>query len=311
MRISARMLISAVPCLAAWLTSCSSESMPTGPELLPGQFCDVSPAWSPNGEWVAFFRGGRDGMDDSTWGLFKVRADGSEETRILNWPDAHGVLTIDWSEQDWLLISTADWGVYKVRPYGRTVKTWLYTGRSLGASWSPDYGRAVVGGWAALWIVDSAGSFAALLDPADSIYRSECLGPGWGSNGKILHLRYIGHRNDPVIAQVDPTSLKVDVLDSGYVGQGRGYPKWGIGKAFLFDRREANKHPQLWRVDSVGAPQRCLTCEDVLKEGAGEFDVHPLTGQIVYATLRTGGLFVMEYDGSNKRQLTWPEGKTP
>lgn len=290
------------------IVSCSCKDKPTGPVLGPGQFQDASPAWSPDGSWIAFFRGGV--LGPSTWGLYKVRSDGSGETRLLSWPASGGILTIDWSDQDWLLVSTHDATVYKVRPDG-SGKTVLYGGPGLGASWSPDESRAVFIVEVALWIVDSAGNNAALLDPADSIFSGQSLMPDWGSNGKILHLRYIGNQNDPVIAQIDPLTLQLDILDTGFVGQGREHPRWVSSNSFMFVRYETNKHPQIWQADSAFSAPSCLTCEDVLTEGAGQFSIHSTTGQIVYANVKHGGLSIMDADGTNKRQLTWPEGVQP
>jgi len=287
------------------LVGCSCRDKPTDSVVGPASFYDVSPAWSPNGDLVAFNRGGP--LGPSTWGLFMIRSDGTDETRILDWPQSRGILTIDWSDRDWLLVSTFDETVYKVRPDG-TDKTVLYGGPAQGASWSPDESQLVFRPGFELWLVDSAGTNPRLLDPADTLLQGFSLNPDWGSGGMILHLRYVGNTNDPVIAQINPLTLQVTILDSEYVGGGRDYPRWVDSSAFLFFRYEINKHPQIWRVDSAFATPRCLTCEDMLNEGGGEFAISPVTGEIVYANSKHGGLSIMEADGSNKRQLTWPGG---
>jgi Tol biopolymer transport system component len=290
--------------LGAALIGCSFNSIPIGPVLGPAQFYDVSPAWSPDGRWIAFHRGGPVGAP-SGWGLFKIKTDGTQETKLLDSADSHGILTIDWSDQDWLLVSTFNATVYKVRPDG-TNKTVLYGGPAQGATWSPDGSQIAFRPPSTIWIMDSAGQNVRLLDTADTVFQGERAMPDWGEGGQILHLRYVSSQAHPLVAQVDPQSLVLTVLDSGYAATVIAYPKYADTSSFVFIKYDDGRHPQLWRVDSAFAPARCLTCGDDLNEGGGEFDMLASSGEIVYANSRHGGLSIMDANGSNKRQLTSP-----
>ena len=286
--------------------SCTEKSVdPPPPTMGPAQFCDVSPAWSPDGQWIAFMRGGPGGS--STWGLYKVKSDGTQETKLLDWANSHGILTIDWSEQDWLLVSTFNATVYKVRPNGRG-KTVLYNGSSHGASWSPSGDQVVFRRNWVLWVMDSAGQNQRVLDPQDT---SPSLHPDWGASGQIIHLRSIAGAGGHAIAQIHPQTLAVEVLDSGYSQIGISYPKYANHSGFVYIRRDDGIHAQLWQVDSAFAQARCITCTDVYNEGAGEYDIFHATGEVVFANSKHGGLSIMSADGTNWRQITDPRSLVP
>ena len=291
--------------LVSCLLGCSSSENPISPPARgPITVNDGSPAWSPDGQWVAFHRGGPANLP-AQWGLYKIKSDGTEETMLLPSSQSPHIASIDWSDQDWLLVSTLSGSVYKIRPDGLN-RTALYSGLAQRASWSPDGSQIVLRPDFALMLMDSMGQALRLLDPADSVFRGEQLMPDWGPNGKVLHLRWIASQNYPLIAEVDPVTLLVDVLDSGFATGWYSYPAYASDKAFLFVRYIDGQHPQLLRIDSVGTTARCLTCRDPLNEGGNEFSVHIPSGRVAYSNTRHGGISVMDADGSNERVLTHP-----
>ena len=307
-------LLTAIAVSLSSILSCSCSDNPTEPPPStpsPQQNIDVSPAWSPGDQWVAFNRG-TSPLGPAGWGLYKIRSDGTGETRILEYPTSGVILSVEWNDQDWILVTTYDLGVYKVRPDGSS-QTVLFDEYTIYASWSPDGSQIVFGpAFQALWIMDSAGQNARLLDPADSVFRGTQQFPEWGKDGLILHVRYTDRLPQPKIVKVDPVSLALTVVDSAGDFSEVGGLKYISPQAFAYFRIGTLEiHPQIYIVDSPFAEQRCLTCGDERNTGGKRFDISHLSGRVVYTNTRHGGLDIMDADGSNRRQLTFPEGAEP
>lgn len=304
-RRACRVLIPAT-LIALAVIQCSKSTAPITPETGPGAVWDYAPAWSPDGQWVAFMREGPTYPWDTISGLYLIRRDGSQLTRLLHHSESGGVYTIDWSTSGWLLIAPGPHGIYKIRPDGSSM-TVFDSVWALYASWSPDGSECALLIQGKLWLMDSSGANLRQLNSADTaIWAWDA---DWGPRNKILDIRYVEGVQQRVFAETDPISGTYSIVYPGYPtlnAEGSRYlSDWMMG----FVKSSGNQHPQLIVMDLRTQAQRCITCGDDYRDGCGYFDVNPSTGEFVYTRTKYGGLWIIAADGSNPIQLTdppWP-----
>lgn len=76
----------------------STDTFGTETELVPAEASNIYyPAWSPDGQWIAFNKSTEDAYDDATAQLWAIKADGSQAPIYLASADVANGLTNSWS----------------------------------------------------------------------------------------------------------------------------------------------------------------------------------------------------------------------
>jgi len=245
-------------------------------------------------------------LTDTISGLYVIKGDGSQMTRLLHYPESGGINTIDWCASGWLLIAGGPDGVYKIRPDGSSMSVFDSVW-ALYASWSPDCSECALLIQGKLWLRDSSGANLRQLNPADT--ASSAWDADWGPRDKILDIRYVEGVQQLVFAETDPMSGTFSIVYPGYptlnAQRSRYLSDWTIG----FVNTSGEQHPQLVVMDLRTQAQSCITCGDDYNDGCGYFDVNPSSGEFVYTRTQYGGLWIINADGSNPTRLTdppWP-----
>ncbi len=286
----------------AFLVSCDNDSgePPEEPCIncpIDFNLTDYEPAWSPDGEWIAFVHA------DSSMGksgIYLISPDGQQ---IQQCHDQFGE-SPSWSpDGHWIAFSTGH--IWKKKINGDSLEQLTFEGKNFFPTWSPD------GQWIAfdafirdqtslyaLWKIHFNGTNKSLIayTPKEGAVRM----PNWKKN-KIVHMRYItgAYSSEIFIMDEDGTNEKRLTYNeaSDY------YPKYSpTNNKIIYDSKNQTESRQIWVMNADGTGQRQLTDTRVYS-----CDWSPDGKHIVYTDSRgdNGRLWIMDADGGNKRQLTF------
>ncbi len=165
------------------------------------------PSWSPDGDWIAFRRGGA---------IRVVRPDGSDQ-RLVSRCTGRACLDPRWSPDGRWLLFTGNEGIVIVEhPTTANRKERVLIRNATDQSWSPN-GGAIVFVRETIQIMNADGSNRRPL--------TKGIHPVWSPDGKALaFLRYGGPNNNYAIytIQIDGTSERRLTPDASV-----GFPDWG------------------------------------------------------------------------------------
>jgi Tol biopolymer transport system component len=143
--------ITAVIFISLYLFSCNTIEPPPLPKY---QSIDESPAWSPDGKWIAYYHFNSN-PDDSLYptGLYIIDTSGSNRRLII----AGHARNPDWSP-DGKKIAFSSGDIFTISPNGNELTRITNVGSAFSPSWSPD-GMSIVydvtsGEGKGLWIIN-------------------------------------------------------------------------------------------------------------------------------------------------------------
>jgi Tol biopolymer transport system component len=278
-------------CTVLLAAAACSEDKTTEPSTLFSSRADFYPAWSPDGDLIAYMRDQR--VNDSNWvgGLYLY--DVNSETRILLW-DNYWASSPTWSPNgQWLAFS--DGGqIYKMRVNGDSI-TQLTSWRSNRfCRWSPTgnliaYDKTAVG----LWLCSPDSSNHRLL--YDHAGRVSWFSDGFrmaalGLSGELYLIDTLGERYDQITAN--------------------GEIKYGLSLSpnedrIVFTQQLEGQRSDLWIIDTDGSNLRRLTTN------GGRYPAWSPDGRwIAYTNTEPGNgyLWLMRPDGREKHQITFRVG---
>lgn len=211
----------------------------------------VEPAWSPDGETLAFVT---QGASQGTRYVASVRADGTNLMRLVPLRDQPGGLGPQaWSPDGGQLVFASFDGIYVMDADGTDVRqVTRYEGEhacyDLDPSWSPD-GSTIVfavtceGGSEGLWTVGVDGSGRGLLVSGD-YERDDYRSPVWSPDGTRVAFVKTDWATDGAIANADVYTVNADGTDPTRVVNGVAFDRsiaWSPdGREIAFTRHHEN-----------------------------------------------------------------------
>jgi TolB protein len=284
------------------LASCITEDFEDPCFICPIDFSliDYEPAWSPNGEWIAFVHA--DSAPGKS-GIYLVSPDGQ---KIQQWHEQFAEGPARSPDGQWIAFSQ-NAQIWKKKIDGDSLEQLTFEVRNFFPAWSPD------GLWIAfdafikdktslyaVWKMESNGDNKTLIanTPEEGAVRM----PYW-LNNKIIHIRYLkGVYSSEVFSMGhDGENLKRLTYNEAT----DYYPKLSrnTGK-IVFSSQPGDGWPQIWTINADGSDLKQLTDTQ-----GYSCDWSPDGNYIVYTDSRgeNGRLWIMDADGNNKRQLTFDD----
>ncbi|MDD2284921.1 MAG: DPP IV N-terminal domain-containing protein [Paludibacter sp.] len=297
-------LLGFIPLLLSILSGCDKkEPVLIIEEFMDFRVIDYEPAWSPDGQWIAFYHG--DTVPDK-WGIYLISPDGEN---IKKWHDGPAAATPTWSPDGQWIAFSGGAQIWKKKIDGDSLTQLTFEGRNFFPSWSPD------GQWivhvqtvcneilCGLWLIDMRD------DNHTPIVRYGMFPEFHPINNSILYCTRWVEKDGQVYGDslfyydiLTKSSSKFIILHrENYSNQ---YFKINLdGSKIVFTSKPHDKpHFRIWTMDADGSNLKRLTDTQ-----AYTCDWSPDGRYIVYTDARTenGRLWIMDADGSNKRQLTF------
>ncbi|MDD4427160.1 MAG: DPP IV N-terminal domain-containing protein [Paludibacter sp.] len=269
-----------------------------GDEPVDFRVIDYEPAWSPDGQWIAFYHG--DTVPDK-WGIYLISPDGEN---IKKWHDGPAAATPTWSPDGQWIAFSGGAQIWKKKIDGDSLTQLTFEGRNFFPSWSPD------GQWITFdgWIPDEMkvyGIFKINNNEKEKIlFGYDTNGamrmPTWTNNSTIIHIRYSQQFYYPEIFSMDSNGkneIRLTFNDANDY-----YPKFSNNKIVFTSKPHDKLYFRIWTMDADGSNLKRLTDTQ-----AYTCDWSPDGKYIVYTDARkeNGRLWIMDADGGNKRQLTF------
>jgi Tol biopolymer transport system component len=301
------------------LACCDCHKKPTEtinkpPVNRPFYGAHISPACSPVGDQIAFWQGQYDTITlDTIPGVYLVNADGSNLHLLIrqdNLPGNFPCHVSDWSPDGNWLVYNLFWNslIFKMRAQnGDSITCLTPQGSNYLPDWSPDGKRIVFdkaepdSGTYLIWQMDYDGQNMRRISKD---FSSEQRFPSYRNNGTEIACKYFGSDYEGLVI-IDTTGTIVKRIFANVTINRCRFSPDGSKIAFITYDVSAQCY-KIWCVNYDGTNARELT----------PFPVHYMSldwtsdGRIVFSKLgvtrEEGGLWIMNADGSNLHQLTFP-----
>lgn len=243
--------------LEIWLMDGSAENLR---QLTDSPGRNVEPAWSPDGQLIAF-ASGRDDADNLQ--IYLMQADGSDQRRLMEFIAADQ-LGPRWSpDGEWIaFFSNADglFQVYKARKDG-TELTQLtsHDSNNFMPDWSPDGSRIVFvserDGSRQLYVMNADGSNSVRL--TSSMFDD--IRPHWSPDGATIVFESDRDGLPNLYAMAAPSTVVTQPIDQDvrlltFPGFSSAAPAWALaGEAILFSSDRDAVNGVNWEVYSMNA----------------------------------------------------------
>lgn len=298
--------------LMLFCASCSHTSSGPDDGDPPCNYCpfdfrltDSEPAWSPDGNTIAYVHGG---SVSSRTGIYLIDTDGKNKRLVYA---SVGASAPTWSPDGQWIAFSDNAQIYKIKVTGDSLTQLTFEGRNFFPAWSPDgkwiaYSKSICEGLntCGIWLMSSSGQMKRFVDAFGNF-------PNWHpSSEKILYLIPAVTQSGKVLGDslfvLDINTGEKNLLTFlGGQNYDNRYPKYSPdGTKVAFTSPGQSGWPQIWVMDADGTNLRQLTTTQ-----GYTCDWSPDGEWIVYTDSRAvnGRLWIMRSDGSNPRQLTFDE----
>ena len=270
------------------LVGCSPSSRVTPP--VTTQPADTAPAWSPDGNWIAYAHFAPDHSDTS--GLYVADTAGSQLRLIASGHPR----SVDWSPDSRSIVYDDETGIHVVRRDGDSTRT-IYAGGSF-PSWSPDGSTIAFDTGRHIWLMSPTGADLRQASDAFPVRM-----PDWSEDGqRLVVVQYPQSAPSGELAVIQlADGMSHLITSNANVDQ---YPRWSpVGGMIVWSHWAqtslgANR-PEVWLADTSGiGPHR-------LVEADAQPAWHRGGRAVVFSKQASGALrlFVINIDGTGLRQL--------
>lgn len=256
---------------------------------------DFEPSWSPDGHTIAYFH-----IDTSasTTGIFLIDTNGTNKRQLVTGYCGSPDFSPD---GNWIVFHSGQ--IYKMKINGDSLTQLTNGGSNYYPSWSPD------GDWI-VYDDPIVGSYNILKVKKDGV---EIIGicydarmPSWSPNGSNLVLQkylVVSGNTSLELFKIDTTNQNPIRITNN--NNDELYPRISPdGQKILFTQKhETSLNYQIYTIQTDGSGLTKLTDTQGYTS-----DFSPDGEKIVYcdSSPNNGRLWIMNKDGTNKRQLTFP-----
>ncbi len=260
---------------------------------------DFEPAWSPDGNTIAYVHG--DTINGQT-GIWLVDANGKNKRILYSNASAYSPA---WSPDGKWIAFSCNAQICKIRTDGTGLTQLTSEGRNFFPAWSPD------GNWIAydsnvndplganvIWIMRTDGTAKKDISRHGT---GEWRMPDWSPNGQlIVYQRYVGTGAPEVFAMDRSGTSALQLTRNNSFDS---YPKYSPdGSKIVFTSQPYGGYDQIWMMNSDGTNLRQLT-----RIQGYSCDWSPSGDWIVYTNSDTtfGKLWLIRNDGSQNHPLSY------
>ena len=282
--------ITAVIFISLYLFSCNTIEPPPPPKY---QSIDESPAWSPDGKWIAYYHFNSN-PDDSLYptGLYIIDTSGSNRRLII----AGRAYNPDWSPDGSLLAFDV----------GRIFITNVYTGElkqlTFGSGqhfpqWSPD-GKYIAFEDVINTPPDTAGIWIINVNTLEMRYFDRGGTPDWSPDNTSLVYKSL---EGITIGKIDGTSFKT-ILP---IKKETGCPRWSPDGTTIAYIRDKPIWATIWLMDTEGGNQRELVSNCYSSPPSWAPDSRKIAFQNLNPEKNKIVIWIINIDGSGLKQITY------
>ncbi len=313
------------------LTGCGWNPFGPGDGSEPPRFdpwpigpVDYDPAWSPDGSIITYYHAANysDSTTD-TCGLYFINPDGTNRRLFLN----ATVEGPDWSpDGEWIVFSHYTGVIYKIKVNGDSLTQLTFNRRTFYPDWSPD-GKKIAYDQSISTVTHPYGTWMMNADGSDDHLVMRNGGyPDWSPDGtKFVYAGGPGPTNaESQIWVADTNGTNATQLT--FEGHCNRYPVFSPDGSNIAFASRSEHESGIWVIDSNGNNLQQLAKDVCIEpccwspdgkyiiyttspEGYWVYDTLPggcvVTDSVVYKP-GTGRLWVMNADGTDKYQLTFP-----
>ncbi|MBA7603650.1 Tol-Pal system protein TolB [subsurface metagenome] len=278
---------------------------------------DDSPCWSSDGSTIVFYHAhitridscGSYNVDKDSTGLWFINPGGTNKRMFLQGGDLP-----DWSPDGEWIVFAGNARIWKIKVNEDSLTQLTFDRRTFFPDWSPDgkkiaYDQSTTTGThpRGIWMMNADGS-------NDHLVIQYWRDPDWSPDGsKFVYKGGPGSTNaESQIWVADTNGANTKQLT--FQGIANRYPVWSPdGSKIAFSASAEGEGPRIWIMNADGSNLKKLT-----EEGGSTPCWSPDGNQIVYTgwtekyynPRHNGVLYIINGDGTNKRQLTFGPDRT-
>ena len=285
--------------ISAILYSCDNDvPVEIIKEPINFRLIDSEPAWSPAGNWIAFYH--KDSLASKS-GIYLISPDG---TNIKKWHYGIAESPAWSSDGEWITFSE-NAQIWKKKLNGDSLTQLTNDGRNFFPSWSYNNEWIIFDCWNSntfkfygIFIVRNNGNEKTLFKY--EINEGDIRMPIWVDSTTVIYVRY-----SPLFYSTEIFSTKINSeseLRLTFNNAVEYYPKVSNNKIAFISKHQSKSYFSIWTMDIDGSNLKQITVEE-----SYACDWSPNGKHIVYtdARMANGRLWIMDANGGNKRQLTY------
>lgn len=261
--------------------------------------CDSEPAWSPDGQYIAFTRDYNPGPGiDDTLGIWILDLETLEANFLVE-----GALP-DWAPDGKWIDYVYNRDIYKINVETKEIKQLTTWGSCFFPDWSPN--SQLLAFDCTIGTLDSNGIW--IMDLSTNNVKHLGLGrePNW--NPSCTKITYTGRSAYPSHHEYDVWITDTSGIDTLRLTEegGRSPVFSPDGSKIAYNSDYTSERINIYVIDTLGQNKIQLTDVDCAIDPAWSPDGSQIVFSQADRNIKATSLWIMNSDGTDKRQITWP-----